>query len=385
MYTYWPTLLRIFRYSFSRRYCTWRYLLFPVPITLLILSVRVIVFVCQGLDYILFPRFVQQEVREPIFIMANPRSGTTFLHRLLAEDEQFTWLKLWHTLLPSITLYRLVGALTCVDRVIGRPLGRLFDGINRLAFGGWDGIHKTGLDQSEEDEQLWVYLFLTPGIMIFYPFIDKLPEALTPDELPERMRRRLVRYMRRAMQRHVYATGGKRLLAKNALAGGRLGIYREAFPDMVLIHTVRHPCETIPSAISMFSKPWRTHSPQCLDPDAELRNLVDIVVLNYHQLMQHRATFDPERYIEFRYDALVSDPWSVVQAVYDKFELECDDASRTRLHMLCEQARTYRSTHEYDLADFGLTAQEIAQLVPEVFAAWDFPLEPSDPQRAAAG
>ena len=34
-------------------------------------------------DDLLFPGYRSQEVKQPVFIIGNPRSGTTFLHRLL--------------------------------------------------------------------------------------------------------------------------------------------------------------------------------------------------------------------------------------------------------------------------------------------------------------
>ena len=40
------------------------------------------------LDYLLFPDFRRVRVREPLFVVGVPRSGTTFLHRLLAGDRE---------------------------------------------------------------------------------------------------------------------------------------------------------------------------------------------------------------------------------------------------------------------------------------------------------
>ena len=48
-----------------------------------------------GLDHLFYPRHRKQPIDRPIFIIGNPRSGTTFLHRLLlgagdmAAFEQF--------------------------------------------------------------------------------------------------------------------------------------------------------------------------------------------------------------------------------------------------------------------------------------------------------
>ena len=37
----------------------------------------------------------------PVIILGHWRSGTTYLHELLGQDEQFCYISLWHTMLPD--------------------------------------------------------------------------------------------------------------------------------------------------------------------------------------------------------------------------------------------------------------------------------------------
>ena len=55
------------------------------------------------LDNIFFPQYRKVEVKNPVFIIGHPRSGTTFLHRLLTQTNDFAVFQLWHILLPSLT------------------------------------------------------------------------------------------------------------------------------------------------------------------------------------------------------------------------------------------------------------------------------------------
>ena len=41
-------------------------------------------------DNLFYPEHQEQEVKEPVFIVGNFRSGTTFFHRLLTKDDQST-------------------------------------------------------------------------------------------------------------------------------------------------------------------------------------------------------------------------------------------------------------------------------------------------------
>lgn len=62
------------------------------------------------LDRLLFPGFRRQPLKEPVFIIAPPRSGTTLTQNLLSLDaERFVHLKLYQTIFPSVTWQSLFG------------------------------------------------------------------------------------------------------------------------------------------------------------------------------------------------------------------------------------------------------------------------------------
>ena len=65
------------------------------------------------LDEILFPGYRKTKVEKPVFIIGNPRSGTTFLHRIMDKDKQnFTSFQVWELIFaPSITQRKLIWAL----------------------------------------------------------------------------------------------------------------------------------------------------------------------------------------------------------------------------------------------------------------------------------
>src|ERR1700746_3130219 len=48
-----------------------------------------------------YPDIVRQEIREPLFIVGLPRSGTTLLHTLLAMDPDHRSPLLWEVMRPS--------------------------------------------------------------------------------------------------------------------------------------------------------------------------------------------------------------------------------------------------------------------------------------------
>ena len=84
--------------------------------------------ICFLLDDIFFPANKEQKLETPLFILGNFRSGTSFLHRLLAKDHKnFTCLNTWEIFLaPSITQRKFFHFLDMCDAIFGNPLKKVF-------------------------------------------------------------------------------------------------------------------------------------------------------------------------------------------------------------------------------------------------------------------
>ena len=65
----------------------------------------------MGLDRLVFPRYKDEPLDRPIFIIGNPRSGTTFLHRFLLSNGGLSAFELWEMLFPAITARKLLGRI----------------------------------------------------------------------------------------------------------------------------------------------------------------------------------------------------------------------------------------------------------------------------------
>ena len=184
------------------------------------------------LDYVFYPGFRKQEVREPVFIVAPPRSGTTLTQKLMALDEErLVHAKLYRpSFLPSaISGYSMPSP--AVDQRIGHPLGKVVSWAEKKFFGGWDDMHKMRLDQPEEDDGFFVYSFVTEAIYLLFPHVDELWEAGFPDALAPEDRRKLMGYYRSCLQRQLYANGpNKTLLSKATQSSGAVESLLEEFP-----------------------------------------------------------------------------------------------------------------------------------------------------------
>jgi hypothetical protein len=357
---------------FSRRYFRPKFLFFVGCIIIpAILAFRIIVSFFQALDYLLFPGFWRTEVKQPFFILSNPRSGSTFLHRMLEKDEQFTYFSLWQSLFNSITLYKIIRLTSKLDQNMGCPLAQLIEKIDNYFFKGWDGLHKAGLRYSEEDEFLFVSSFLAPGLILFFPYLHEIPDIYCIDNLPEKARKKIVRNFRRSVQRHVYASGNHIFLAKNAVAGGRLGIYHDAFPDMRAIYIHSDILKSIGSSLSVFSKPWSFHSPNLYQKKYESFSIVEMVCTNHQGIINYQSQFDKENIFDIEYADLVSNPEATVRSIYQHFDMPISKKYEAALIKDCIAAKSYQSSHSYSIEDYGFSNTEIIRYLQGKLSSQD--------------
>ncbi|MBN1246040.1 MAG: sulfotransferase, partial [Anaerolineae bacterium] len=160
-----------------------------------------------GLDHLLYPRHTDTEIEDPVFIIGNPRSGTTFLHRLLAQDTRsFTTMRLWEILFaPSIVQRRVTRALAGLDRTIGSPLHR--------HIARWDAkvaqsneLHNAEILSPEEDQFVLVHCWSTLAIWHFSGILEEAgPYTYFDTAVPQEEKQRIIDFYRRAIQRHLYA------------------------------------------------------------------------------------------------------------------------------------------------------------------------------------
>jgi len=376
---HFPSLIRIYAQMLQPGRFRVRQVLGATLFILAVLILWLVVNTSRLLDHVLFGAFRTTPVSAPIYIMANPRSGTTFLHRLICLDEQFVNFKLWHTILPSVLLYRLVGLLATLDRLVGSPLGWLIGRFNHLLFQGWEGIHAAGMERTEEDEMLFVYMNLTPAAVLWFPFFREVPEFSFPDRLTPFWQRWVVSAYLGTLKRHLFAVGnGRTLVAKNVLAAGRIHTLLKAVPDLRIVYLVRHPYEAIPSALSMFTTTWPLLAPDTPMIGLETRGIADLLFDYYTIMLELQQELSAERMISVSYEDLIQSPRTVIEKIYAQFGLTISPQFSAALTAETARSQRYVSSHDYHLEQYGLSEDYIYNNLKPIFAAYGLKRHPGD-------
>ena len=326
------------------------------------------------LDELLFPGYRKVAVRAPLFVVGPPRSGTTFLHALLARDNYFTTFSTWECLFaPSICQRKAILALGALDRRIGAPLGRGLGWLTRCIARSLDDIHPIDLTAPEED-----YLALLPVLGTFilaipFPTAQRYWRLAEFDRaMPKAAQRRLLRHYRRTLQRHLYVHGGDdsvRLLSKNASFAPLLGALLEEFTDARVICCLRDPLQALPSQLSAIRSGVRLFDS---DPDDVIfpPRITRSLRYCYENLLEHLPALPPSRRAFVEMAALQAQPEITVRSLYATLGLDLSPQFAERLTEAADAARGYRSRHRYALADFGLDELTVRREFADVYARY---------------
>ena len=327
------------------------------------------------LDNLLFPGYRDVRVDAPVFIAGNYRSGTTFLHRLLARDrERFCTMQMWEVLFaPSILQRRMVQALGALDRRLGAPLGRRLAAVED----DWqeeNPMHKVSLGAPEEDDYLLLHIWSALTIGLSSGVLEEARSYARFDtDLPRSDQDRIMGFYRRCLQRHLHAhrAQGRLYLAKNPALTPKIDTVYRWFPDARIICLVRSPLEMVPSFVNMMQFSYRVMGAPH-QSDALRDFVVEMARHWYTHALERLDRAPPDRHILVRYDDLVADPAGTVARIYARFGLEIGPEYGRILQAEAACARTYRSRHTYSVEGTGLTREGIVDRFQDVFDRFGF-------------
>lgn len=346
--------LALFKTRFHARHCG--YVLF---FTAVYLAMWTLVACGRALDHLLFPGFRQQQVNEPVFIIAPPRSGTTLLQKLLCQNcERFVHNALYQTIFPAVIFQRCFDWLRRFDQKLGRPVARIAHWAERQWFGGWDDLHKLRFTEPEEDDGFFVYTFLTEAIFLLFLHVNELWEAGFHDALPLPKRRKAMRFYRSCLQRRLYVSGpNKTMLCKATQSSGAVEALLAEFPNAKFITILRDPCESIASHVSVFWSVWIKHSPSLKKDGPEAAAYAMLAVRWYQHLAAFGKKVNPKQFYCVDYEELTRDPALAVKKLYGHFGWQLSPDFQAKLLRDNQRQHQFRSRHRYSLEEFGLTEE----------------------------
>jgi omega-hydroxy-beta-dihydromenaquinone-9 sulfotransferase len=325
-----------------------------------------------GLDHLIYPHHRTQPIDRPIFIIGNPRSGTTFLHRLLLGAGGMAAFELWEMLFPAITARKLLGGV--VPRL---------DRLSPARYHASD-VHDTSLRGIETDDVAWFFRTLDGPFAwaYFLAWQDKWGSELSRhefgiDDVAPREERRFFSYYEACWRRNLTLKRANRILVKSSMLTFRLDALLRRYPDAKLVYVIRDPVEVIPSGMSLLASVLENgydvwNRTKKVDQQRWLENLYQAscdILRSFHDA--HTAGLVPEKNVcVVRYEDLLQNLEPTMARILDFIEIEPPEAFREEVRAQAARQRSYTSRHEHSPEQFGLTAERIRADLGFVYDAY---------------
>ena len=304
------------------------------------------------------PEILDVPIPRPIFIAGLPRSGTTFLHRLMSEDPAGRTMRTWEAMMPSPSP---TPETYATDPRIAKAR-RQVNLVNRLS-PRLAVAHEFAAESPEEDNDLFARDFTAAIISFLFDMPDYV-RWLRDRDVTE-----TYRYARRQLQLLSWKNRADYWVLKAPAHIFRLDTLLEVFPDASVIMTHRDPTQVIPSLCSLAAG-FRG----ILTDRVDLRRLgsefVEALPKGPERAIAAREKLDSSRFFDVSYEKMIADPIATVREACAHFgyDFTPEYESRARRY-LAENPRHKHGAHRYRLEDFGLDAETVHENFAE-YRAW---------------
>ena len=295
------------------------------------------------------PGIAAERIERPLVVVGLPRTGTTLLHTLLAQDPGTRSPLSWEVREPSPPP---AGDDVRDDPRIAACTAEL-EGLYRL-LPEFRAIHPMQALWPQECVAITAYTFLSMQHSTTWRVPSYVAWLQRQDQTPA------YEFHRRFLQHLQHGRPPRRFVLKTPGHLWTLGELFATYPDAGVIHTHRDPVRVLASLCSLESV-LRKIASDAIDPAALGREWAPQLAQGLIRAMEFRAA-TPARERQFAdvaYADLVADPLGVVARIYAQFDLPFSAEARARMEaFLRSNPSDKHGVHRYRLADFGLDEAE---------------------------
>lgn len=300
------------------------------------------------------PEILAEELGPPIVIVGLPRTGTTLLHRTLAQDPRLYSARWFECRYPAPFPGGALGSDDPRIAAAKAEVQAMLDGSPALA-----AIHP--LDAMAADEEI---------LLLEHSFFSTVPEsgANVPsygrwldahDQTPG------YRYLRRLLQllqwqKKQRGETAERWVLKTPHHLGYADVLLAVFPGALVVQTHRDPLESIPSLASMITALWVLVAER-VDPKEVARQWSAKMAAALQRCLAVRDRH-PDRFVDVWFRDAAQDPVGQARRIYEIAGLSfAPEVERRMRDFMATNPREGRPPHQYTLEEFGLSAAGIAR------------------------
>ena len=273
--------------------------------------------------------------KSPIFIIGHWRTGTTFLHSLMTQDDCLDYLTLAELVFPNIIL----GSSKLIHSVL-KP----FIPKRRKT----DKVLMSTMMPHEHEYGLMHLTLLSPYTGSFFPRnINHYLKYTSFKDATEQEREEWKNALVYLLRKKTYQNGGKQLVLKSPFDTARIEIILETFPDAKFIHIYRNPYEVFFSTLRMHNTNKKYYLLQ--KPRLDIKEFIlNFFLMLYDNFLNDLHLIPEGNIVEVKYENLANNPIKELSKVYNTLSLNGFPHLNDKIHSYLDSISKHK-VHKYNI------------------------------------
>ena len=355
---------RIFKVyiTMGKTFGTWLSFIF---LFIFLFILRIVVTFFMLLDYIFFPSLIKRKIKNPIVIVGNPRSGTTFLHRYLIKNQVGAGSQLWQLIYTSILLQKIM-----------KPFLPIMETLSPTKYHATEA-HKTSLSSIETDDASMLFRFFD-GFFLYGFFLTWSKENLFNwvDPNVRDNSNRDFNWFESMWKRTLQYHGKDRMIAKLFSVSANCPKFLNKFDDGKILYMVRDPLSVIPSGLSLVTgvldKKFNFWSMPANKRQQFINKLYDALkelLLRFHDDWE-TDKIDKSKVMIVRFDRMMEDFDGLMKDILKFLDYQPSEDFLKNILETSAKQKKFKSSHTYNLEKFGLTEDKIKKDCEKIYATF---------------
>jgi hypothetical protein len=311
------------------------------------------------------PEVAAEAITAPIFIVGQPRTGTTILYDLLAQDPELRAPLTWE-----------------VDEPIPVPQSETYHDDPRIA------QTQASIDLSEQ---------IMPGFLAFHPMGAQVGQEcvrITASEFTSMIysvQYRLPSYYRwllyeadhagayryhRTFLQHLQSGVPGQWLLKSPAHLWQLNLLLAEYPDALIVQTHRDPLNVISSVAALTHHLRRMCSDDSSIAECAAQSYEEVVVgLDREMALRASGAVPAGRVIDVQFADFMNDPWTTIKVIYQRLNRELRPSTEQRMREFLAAHPSDGGRGRYTWSDTGLDAGEVRERIHAYQERYGVPTE----------
>lgn len=291
------------------------------------------------------PAIRAEPIDRPIFILGLPRSGTTFLHNLMALDPTNRVPRCWETIYP----YPITDCTNDTHDPRAEMVARRYEGFLILA-PELPRLHPLDARAAQECIEITGHIIRSMRFDTTH-YVPSYARWLDDTGHSE-----AYRFHKRFLQHLQHQNGSGQWVLKSPDHVFAFDAIQEVYPDARFVFVHRDPMKVLPS-VARLTEVLRQPFTRRIDRLQIGRQVSDRWAHGARLLVEAAKRMEsfPERIVHVRYQNLVTDPLGEVTSIYSHFNLTFSEDAKTRLQrLIAESPNGGYGQNIYHFEDYGL-------------------------------